>query len=294
MTSHFQGVFPALITPLTKEEKLNVSALETLLQFEMKKGADGFYIGGATGEGLLLDIPERKKLCEKSIEFIGKEKTKIVHITDINFRNTIALAKHAEACGADAISSIAPIYFKYDENDIYNYYKEIAQNVNIPLIIYYTAAAGVNMSTDLFCRLFEIDNITGVKWTSSNYYELIKLRERCPDANIFNGPDEMLVCGLSSGADGGIGSTYNVMYPLIRSIYDHFRAGNMTEALEQQKKADKIINVMLRYSVIPVCKMILEEMGIAVGHASFPMTRYSKEERAAIKAELLASGFSFE
>ena len=294
MTSHFQGVFPALITPLTKEEKLNISALETLLQFEMKKGADGFYIGGATGEGLLLDIPERKKLCEKSIEFIGKEKTKIVHITDINFRNTIALAKHAEACGADAISSIAPIYFKYDENDIYNYYKEIAQNVNIPLIIYYTAAAGVNMSTDLFCRLFEIDNITGVKWTSSNYYELIKLRERCPDANIFNGPDEMLVCGLSSGADGGIGSTYNVMYPLIRSIYDHFRAGNMTEALEQQKKADKIINVMLHYSVIPVCKMILEEMGIAVGHASFPMTGYSKEERAAIKAELLASGFSFE
>ena len=294
MTSHFQGVFPALITPLTKEEKLNVSALETLLQFEMEKGADGFYIGGATGEGLLLDIPERKKLCEKSIEFIGKEKTKIVHITDINFRNTIALAKHAEACGADAISSIAPIYFQYDENDIYNYYKEIAQNVSIPLIIYYTAAAGVNMSTDLFCRLFEIDNITGVKWTSSNYYELIKLRERCPDANIFNGPDEMLVCGLSSGADGGIGSTYNVMYPLIRSIYDHFRAGNMTEALEQQKKADKIINVMLRYSVIPVCKMILEEMGIAVGHASFPMTRYSKEERAAIKAELLAAGFSFE
>ena len=294
MISHFQGVFPALITPLTKEEKLNVSALETLLQFEMKKGADGFYIGGATGEGLLLDIPERKKLCEKSIEFIGKEKTKIVHITDINFRNTIALAKHAEACGADAISSIAPIYFKYDENDIYNYYKEIAHNVSIPLIIYYTAAAGVNMSTDLFCRLFEIDNITGVKWTSSNYYELIKLRERCPDANIFNGPDEMLVCGLSSGADGGIGSTYNVMYPLIRSIYDHFRAGNMTEALEQQKKADKIINVMLRYSVIPVCKMILEEMGIAVGHASFPMTRYSKEERAVIKAELLAAGFSFE
>ncbi len=294
MTSHFRGVFPALITPLTKEEKLNVSALEKLLHYEIIAGADGFYIGGATGEGLLLDIPERKKLCEKSIEFIGKDKTKIVHITDINFRNTIELAKHAEACGADAISSIAPIYFKYDENDIYNYYKAIAESVNIPLIIYYTSAAGVNISTDLFCRLFEIDHITGVKWTSSNYYELIKLRERCPDANIFNGPDEMLVCGLSAGADGGIGSTYNVMYPLIRSIYDHFRAGDPANALEQQKKADKIINVMLRYSVIPVCKMILEEMGIEVGHASFPMTRYTREEREKIKRELLDAGFSFE
>lgn len=294
MTSCFQGVFPALITPLTADEKLNVSALEKLLSFEMKKGADGFYIGGATGEGLLLDIPERKKLCEKSIEFIGKDKMKIVHITDINFRNTIELAKHAEACGADAISSIAPIYFKYDENDIYNYYKAIAESVNIPLIIYYTAAAGVNISTDLFCRLFEVDNITGVKWTSSNYYELIKLRERCPDANIFNGPDEMLVCGLSAGADGGIGSTYNVMYPLIRGIYDDFRAGNMGEALEKQKRADKIINVMLRYSVIPVCKLILEEMGIEVGNASFPMTRYTGVERARICRELAEVGFVFE
>ena len=293
MTSCFKGVFPALITPLTKEEKLNVPALEKLLTYEMNAGANGFYIGGATGEGLLLDLPERKKLCEKSIEFIGADKSKIVHITDINFRNTIELAKHAEACGADAISSIAPIYFKYDENDIYNYYKAIAESVNIPLIIYYTVAAGVNISTDLFCRLFEIDNITGVKWTSSNYYELIKLRERCPDANIFNGPDEMLICGLSAGADGGIGSTYNVMYPLIRGIYDDFRGGNMAGALEKQKKADKIINVMLRYSVIPVCKMILEEMGIEVGNASFPMTRYTKEEREKIKSELIEAGLCF-
>ena len=294
MTSCFKGVFPALITPLTKEEKLNVPALEKLLKYEMNAGADGFYIGGATGEGLLLDLPERKKLCEKSIEFIGADRSKIVHITDINFRNTIELAKHAEACGADAISSIAPIYFKYDENDIYNYYKAIAESVNIPLIIYYTVAAGVNISTDLFCRLFEIDNITGVKWTSSNYYELIKLRERCPNANIFNGPDEMLICGLSAGADGGIGSTYNVMYPLIRGIYDDFRGGNMAGALEKQKKADKIINVMLRYSVIPVCKMILEEMGIEVGNASFPMTRYTREEREKIKSELVDAGFCFE
>lgn len=290
MTSNFKGVFPALITPLTKEEKLNVPALEKLLAYEMGKGANGFYIGGATGEGLLLDIPERKKLCEKSIEFIGANKAKIVHITDINFRNTIELAKHAEAAGADAISSIAPIYFKYDENDIYNYYKAIAESVNIPLIIYYTVAAGVNISTDLFCRLFEIDNITGVKWTSSNYYELIKLRERCPDANIFNGPDEMLVCGLSAGADGGIGSTYNIMYPTIRKIYDSFTAGDIASAQAAQKKADKIINVILKYSVIPVCKLVLEECGIEVGNASFPMTTYTAEQRKQIMKELVGAG----
>jgi dihydrodipicolinate synthase/N-acetylneuraminate lyase len=83
------------------------------------------------------------------------------------------------------------------------------------------------------------------------------------------------------------------MYPLIRGIYDDFRAGNMVEALEKQKSADKIINVMLRYSVIPVCKLILEEMGIEVGNASFPMTRYTGEERARICRELAEAGFVF-
>ena len=290
MTTDFKGVFPALVTPLTSREKLNVRALEKLIDYESKQGANGFYIGGATGEGLLLDVPERKKLCEKSIEFIGKDKAKIVHITDMNFRNTIKLAKHAEACGADAISSIAPIYFKYDENEIYEYYKAIAKSVNIPLIIYYTAAAGVTISLDLFERLFAIDNITGVKWTSSNYYEMISLRDKFPDATIFNGPDEMLICGLGAGANGGIGSTYNIIFPLINEVYESFRDGNIEKAREAQKKADKIIRAILKYSVIPVVKMVLEERGYDVGNASFPMVSYTGRQRKQILADLKEAG----
>ena len=291
MKTEFKGVFPALVTPLTAKEKLNVRALEALINYEIKDGAQGFYIGGATGEGLLLDIPERKKLCEKSIELIGPDKAKIVHITDMNFRNTLKLAKHAQDCGADAISSIAPIYFKYDENEIYEYYKAIAESVDIPLIIYYTAAAGVNISLDLFSRLFEIDNITGVKWTSSNYYEMLCLREKFPEATIFNGPDEMLICGLGAGANGGIGSTYNIIFPLINEVYQSFQSGNIEQAREAQKKADKIIRVILKYSVIPVVKAVLEERGIEVGNASFPMVKYTAEQRKQIIADMTQAGF---
>ncbi|MBQ3489809.1 MAG: dihydrodipicolinate synthase family protein [Clostridia bacterium] len=291
MKTEFKGVFPALVTPLTANEKLNSRALKSLIEYEIKEGAEGFYIGGATGEGLLLDIPERKKLCEKSIEYIGADKAKIVHITDMNFRNTLKLAKHAQDCGADAISSIAPTYFKYDENEIYEYYKAIAESVDIPLIIYYTAAAGVNISLDLFTRLFKIDNITGVKWTSSNYYEMISLRDKFPEANIFNGPDEMLICGLGAGADGGIGSTYNIIFPLINEVYQSFQNGNIEQAREAQKKADKIIRVILKYSVIPVVKAILEERGFEVGNASFPMVKYTEGQRKQILKDLTKAGF---
>lgn len=286
----FHGVYPAMLTPLTKDETINCTALEKLISLHKGQNAEGFYIGGATGEGLLLDVAQRKVLAEKSCEFIGEGPTKIVHIADMNFKDTIELAKHAQSCGADAISAIPPTYFKYDDEDIFAYYKAIAESVQIPLIIYYTTAANTNISKKLFDRLFEVDNIDGVKWTSSNYYEMILLREAHPDITIFNGPDEMLICGLSAGANGGIGSTYNFMLPTYQGIYQNYKAGRMEEALKLQKKADKIIEACLKYPVIPVCKIILEEMGVDVGYAASPMKKFTQEQRNQIISELAAAG----
>ena len=289
MINKISGVMPALVTPLNND-KINQEALKKLIGFLLKQKAKGFYIGGATGEGLLLSLDERKKLCEKSIDYIGGECTKIVHITDMNYKNTIELAKHAEACGADAISAIPPIYFSYDDEDIYNYYKNIAASVNIPVMIYYALSANRVMPTRLFKRLFEIDNITSVKWTNSNYYKVIELKSECPKASVINGPDEMLLCGLAAGADGGIGSTYNIMLPTYQKIYELYKKGEMKKALAEQTKADKVISVMLNHVVIPSVKLVLREMGIDVGEAASPQKQYSKEEQAAIIKELKDAG----
>ena len=289
MLNKIKGVMPALVTPLDNGS-VNTEALKKLIEFLLKQNASGFYIGGATGEGLLLSLDERKKLCEKAIEYIGGECTKIVHITDMNYSNTIELAKHAEACGADAISAIPPIYFSYDDEDIYDYYKNIAASVNIPVMIYYASSANRIMPTGLFKRLFEIDNITSVKWTNSNYYKMIELKSECPKASVINGPDEMLLCGLAAGADGGIGSTYNIMLPTYRKIYELYQNGEMKKALEEQSKADKIISVMLEYLVIPSVKLVLRKMGIDVGEAALPQKRYSKEEENVIIKKLRNAG----
>ena len=286
----FHGVYPALITPVTEGNKVNVEVLEQLINFHKSQNTEGFYIGGATGEGLLIEKEQRKILAEKACQFAGPDVTKIVHIAAMNFEESIELAKHAESVGADAISAIPPIYFKYTDDEVYEYYKAIAESVNIPLIIYYTTAANMTISLNQFIKLFEIKNIEGVKWTNSNYYQLILLRQACPAITIFNGPDEMLICGLSSGTDGGIGSTYNFMLPIYQGIYKNFKEGNMPAALELQKKADKIIEAVLKYSVIPVTKLILEEYGIPVGNPCAPMQPYTPEQRKQIIADLKEAG----
>lgn len=291
-----RGIMPALVTPLCEDRvSLNTSALRKLIEYHKSQGADGFYISGATGEGLLLGMETKKKLFEESVNAIGADKKKIIHITDMNFENTKYLARYAEDCGADAISAIPPIYFGYNSDDIYNYYKEIAEQVNIPVMLYYTPAANTILSTELFLRLSEIDNITSVKWTMKDYFKMIQLiSETNGKMTVINGPDEMLLCGLSAGASGGIGTTYNVMLPLYKKIYELFNEGKMQEALEVQKKADKVISAMSKFSaIIPVVKVILEDMGFEVGMASKPLRTFSNETRKQIIADVKAAGLNY-
>ena len=103
----FKGIMPALVTPLTEDERINVPELRTLIEFLISKKADGFYIGGATGEGIALRTEERFVLAEEAIKTVNKRKPCIIQIASMNFNDAIALAKHAEKSGADAISATA-------------------------------------------------------------------------------------------------------------------------------------------------------------------------------------------
>lgn len=281
---------PALITPLTEDERINVPVLRQLIDGLAKQGADGFYVGGATGEGISLCRESRELLAEESVKAAG-DKSCIIHIASTDYNEAIALAKHAEKIGADAISAIPPMFYKYDEDDVYNYYKGLADAVSIPLIIYYNPNAGFRVNAEFAARMFEVDNITGIKWTSSDYFGVNVLKELTHgEMNIINGPDEMLLMGLSAGADGGIGSTYNFMLPTIKRIYDNFISGNMAEAQKAQTDADKIIRVLLKYMVIPGCKVILERQGYSVGNCTFPMKRYTEEQKAKMIDEFIQAG----
>ncbi len=164
----------------------------------IQQGADGFYVGGATGERLALRPCEREILAETATE-VSKDVNMpcIVQVASHDFSTVIASAKHAEKIGADAISFTAPLFFSYDKDDVYNYYKKLADAVNIPLMVYYNPNANFHMDAEFGKRLFEIDNVTSIKWTSSDFYQLSQLKELTNgEMGIINGYDEMLLMGL--------------------------------------------------------------------------------------------------
>jgi len=287
----FKGVMPALVTPLTGDETINVPVLRQLIGDLIDKGADGFYIGGATGEGISLRQDVREVLAEESVKAIAGRKPAIVHIASADFGEAVALAKHAEACGADGISAIPPLFFRYDKDDVFQYYKRLADAVGIPLMVYYNPAAGFQINSDFAARLFEIDNVTAIKWTSSDYFGMMRLRDLTHgEMNIINGPDEMLLMGLSAGADGGIGTTYNYQMDTVRKVYDCFRAGDMAGALEAQTQVARVVSLLFQYITLPVSKVILEGQGYAVGSCVRPMKQYTEEEKKAILEDFRSAG----
>ncbi len=287
----FSGVMPALVSPLDANENINVPVLNQLLNDLLAKGADGFYLCGATGEGIAIDPEERMVLAEEAIKTVGGRKPCIVQVASGNFEDAIRLAKHAEKVGAAAISATPPLFFSYDKDDVYSYYKKLADAVSIPMMIYYNPAAGFHINADIAAKMFEIDNVTAIKWTSSDYFQMMRLRDITHgEMNIINGPDEMLLMGLAAGADGGIGTTYNFMFDIIRGIYDNFMKGDLVTAREYQTRAIRIISVLLNYQIIPAAKAVLEAQGYAVGNATFPMKRYSDEEKATIINQMRQAG----
>jgi len=187
----------------------------------------------------------------------------------------------------DAISSVPPFFYGYGDDEIFNYYQALSDAADVPLLMYACPLSGVPVTTAMVDRLMGIRNMIGLKWTNFNYYEMHKIAKlNGGDINVINGPDEAFICGLSMGAQAGIGSTYNVMPKVIVSIYDAFMKGDLAGARAAQYKADCLIEVMLKYGCMPSLKWMLEQQGFDVGYCTYPLKRLSDAEKKALRADL--------
>ncbi len=293
MKKIFKGIMPALITPLNDDGlTVNEKSTRELIEFQLSQGADGFYVLGSTGEGIILSEEERMKMLEICVSQVAGRKPVICHVASMNFDEALRLAKHCEAAGADAVSAIPPIFFHYTTEDIYNYYKKLATATSLPFVMYNHSAANGGLSAEQVAKMFEIDNVTGVKWTVNNYFELMRLRDMTHgEMNVINGPDEMLVCGLMAGADAGIGTTYNVMLPDYLALYKAIQENRIEDARALQYKVNRVISAILKYELIPAIKEMCSMMGFPSGNGKAPFGELSAETKANLARDLAAAGW---
>jgi Dihydrodipicolinate synthase/N-acetylneuraminate lyase len=265
------------------------------MKLELDAGVNGFYVNGATGEGLFLSEGTRREMIETAVAVTGGRAKIINHVGAVDTQQALRLAKHSAEVGCDAISSLVPNYVtSYTTDQILDYYKRLHGESGLPVLVYCTSLVG-SAPFEFMKRAIEVEGLIGCKFTLSDYYSMHRITElNGGDINVINGPDEMLICGLTMGADGGIGGTYNVMPKVFRAIYDNFRAGDIAAAQQWQYKANRLIDVILRFGVQPSLKEILGRLGFDCGHCVYPQKQLTEEERAGLFASLDALDYERE
>ena len=275
------GVFPALITPFGADGQVNEAALRQLVQLNLHKGVSGFYVGGSSAEAFLLTQEERRRILEIVTDETAGQAAVVAHIGCLSTDGAIALARHAEACGADALSSVAPFYYPYSFEEVKHYYFDILDSAGLPMVVYnFPGFSGVSLKLEQMAELTAHPRVIGVKHTSSDYFMLERLRDLRPDLLVYNGFDEMFLAGLGMGASGGIGSTYNFMAERFVKIRKLFLENDMQGALAEQKAVNRIIAAILKVGVIPGVKAAAEHLGIAAGPCRRPFRPLSEEQKA--------------
>ena len=280
MNEKFKGIFPALLTPFDGQNRVDTEVLGRLVDYNLQKGVDGFYVAGSTAEVFLLDAKERLAVMETVSSRAGGKCTLIAHIGCISTKQAIEYAREAKEMGYDAISSVAPFYYKFSFEEIRRYYFDIVDAVDLPMLIYnFPAFSGVNLTTDNIREFLADDRFLGVKHTSSDFYALEQFKAGFPDKVVYNGYDEMFLAGLSMGADGGIGSTFNFMAEKYIEIRRLFQENDMSAAQALQREVNTILRALVEVGVMQGEKAIMEGLGFPLGQARSPFAPLSGAQK---------------
>jgi N-acetylneuraminate lyase len=284
------GILPALITPFDSAGQFNPTACERLLDRLYGAGVHGVYACGTTGEGLLQTVAHRKLVAEVAVKSSPKDKQVIIHVGAACLAEAVDLAKHASKIGADAISSLPPAGL-YSFPEVTAYYRTLAESCDAPLLIYFMPAlSSAISSTAQIMELLAIPNIVGLKFTDHDLYKLSLVKQS--GAIVYNGYDEVISAGLLMGADGGIGTFYNLTPELFVTLYNQACAGLWEEARQTQARINELITITIKFPLFAAVKTMLKWSGVDCGAVLPPRRMLTEDETASLRGLLAKSTFA--
>lgn len=287
----FGGFWPALITPYTKDDQVNVTMVRELVDYHLGKGVSGFYLCGSTGEGAFMTVAERELVVETAMERINGRVPAIVHVGAAVLNDAVRLGRHAQDVGAAGISSILPPVI-YDSRGLVPFFERIAASApDLPFLPYLLGYS--RDALGLIHDLAHIPNLAGTKYTAANMYEMSQVvRFRSEGWTVFSGMDEQALLGLMYGAAGLIGSTLNFMPGVYREIIKSYRAGDCQTALEYQRRANGITSLFIRMGFVGSFREAMKSLGFDCGQPRVPNLPLPAEKVKPLHEEMAALGFA--
>ncbi|HCQ8126482.1 N-acetylneuraminate lyase [Klebsiella quasipneumoniae] len=271
MAVNLRGVMAALLTPFDGQQKLDKESLRRLVRFNLRQGVDGLYVGGSTGEAFVQSGTERQEVLEIVAEEAKGKMTLIAHVGCVSTLESQQLARAAVGYGYDAVSAVTPFYYPFSFEEHCAHYQAIIESADgLPMVVYnIPALSGVKLTLDQINTLVTLPGVGALKQTSGDLFQMEQIRRAHPDLVLYNGYDEIFASGLLAGADGGIGSTYNIMGWRYQGMVAALKVGDVAKAQQLQCECNKVIDLLIKTGVFRGLKTVLHYMDVV----SVPLCR---------------------
>lgn len=297
MEFRLRGLVAAAFTPMHGNGSLNLEQIGPVVDHLVEDGLSAVYVCGSTGEGPLLSIEERKATAAAYVGAAAGRLPVVVQVGHSSLTEARGLAAHARQIGADAISAVAPYYFKPDSVEVLlECLAEItAAAEDLPFYYYHIpAVTGVGLDMLELLRLGAdgLPTLVGIKYTATLLDEMQTLCElQGGRFDVLHGRDETLLSGLVTGARGAVGSTYNFAAPLYLRLIAAVEDGDLAEARWCQALSVAMVQTIFHHGGLGGMKAAMNLVGPDCGPARLPLATCNQQQTAQLKEDLESIGF---
>jgi len=282
----FKGSYVALATPF-KNGKIDEAAFRKLIEFHIDKGTDGILPCGCTGEAATLTAQEQKHLLKIAIETINKRVPVLAGTGSNSTQEALDLTSYAKKAGCDGALIITPYYNKPTPEGQYRHYAEIANKVDIPIMLYNVPSrTGICLSPATVARLSKIDNIVAIKEAAGSVQQVMDIISMC-DITVMSGDDSMTVPFMSVGATGIVSVAANIIPDKIHDMATKYLEGKTKESVQIHYEILDLCKAMfIETNPLPV-KTALSMMGMIGEEWRMPMCEMMPENKEKLKKVLI-------
>ncbi len=284
----FTGSMVAIVTPMQLDGAVDYDALARLVDFHLENGTDVLVPAGTTGESATLDHNEHCEVIKRVVKQV-KGRIPVIGGTGANSTwEALSLTRCAAEAGVDACLLVTPYYNKPTQEGLYQHYKKIAEEIDVPQILYNVPGrTACDMLPETVSRLAEVKNIVGVKEASGDLSRGVKIKELCgSEFMVVSGEDPQAMESILAGGQGVISVTANVAPRLMHEMCAAALAGDRDKATEiNDKIADLHRDLFIESNPIPT-KWSLYEMGLIPAGIRLPLTPLSEQYHDTLRAAL--------
>jgi len=287
----FHGSMPALVTPF-KDGKFDEPAFRALVDWQISAGSHGLVPVGTTGEGPTLTHEEHRRVVDVCIDEARGRVPVIAGAGSNNTVEAVELARHAERAGADAALVVTPYYNKPTQEGLYRHFKAVNDAVGIPILIYNIPPRSVvDMSVDTMKRLYELENIVGVKDATGDVGRVSRQRHAMgPEFIQLSGEDMTALAHMAAGGHGCISVSANVAPTPCAELMESALKRDYTHALHMQDRLTPLHAAIFVEPGVCGAKYAMSVLGRARNEMRLPLLPVGDATEALIRRAMVHAG----